>query len=187
MLAFKKGMNFTLNYPAKNITKYLYIDTKGICVNITFYVYNNNSEPELVNNITIDCFYHNYFNISFEENNNYFINISVNSSYNRMIRMGFYFLEIDKDIIEIKDFNTDIKYIYTSYESLSSFTTKYFFINVENITSSGLIGYNIYDPFNSIKYAYFLIFYEHYNINELPKGYEISDYDREAICLTTLE
>ena len=53
MLAFKKGRNFTLNYPAKNITKYLYIDTKGICVNITFDVYNNNSEPELVNNITL--------------------------------------------------------------------------------------------------------------------------------------
>ena len=189
MLAFNKGRNFTLNYPAKNITKYLYIDTKGTCNNITFDVYNNNSQPELANNITINCFYPRHFTISFEKNNNYYINISVNSNYNRMIRMGFYFLENDKDIIEIKDFNTDIKYVYTSYkyESFFNFTIKYFFINVENIASSGLIGYNIYDPFNSINYVYSLKLYNHYNISELPKSYEISDYDYETNWLTTLE
>ena len=139
MLAFNKGRNFTLNYPAKSITKYLYIDTKGTCNDITFDIYNNNSEPKLVNNIIIDCFKPNHLKISLERNNNYFINISVNSNYYRMIRMGFYFLENDKDIIEIKDFNTDIKYASFSSKDRSIYIIKYFFINVENITNTELI------------------------------------------------
>lgn len=54
---------------------------------------------------------------------------------------------------------------------------KYFFINIENISINGVISYSIYEPFISNNYKYSLKYYDDYNISELSKGSEISDYD----------
>ena len=99
-----------------------------------------------------------------------------------MVRIFLYFLDNIKYIIEVKDPFTKIKYDYTSVGNKGSWVPsyKYFYINIENVPINGLISYNIYEPFNSIKYKYSLKFYDNYNISELPKAYQIRNFDYES-------
>ena len=66
MLACEGSRNFILNYPDKNITKYLTIETRGYCDNIYYNVYNNNDiKPELIYNITQRYYNVQYLNLTF--------------------------------------------------------------------------------------------------------------------------
>jgi len=75
-----------------------------------------------------------------------------------MIRFVIYFLDNMKNIIPIKDHLTDIKYGDTSFNGVNIYGPVYFyfFINLEKASLNELIGYKIFDPFNSqkLKYAY---------------------------------
>jgi len=129
MLSFEDDKNFALNYQAKNISQYLYIKAKWKCENIYYYIYKNNTEPELLDNITQKCILPQSFKLTFEENNNYYIKISIKNNGNKMVRMIFYYLNNTKDIIEIKDSLTDIKYGYTVFKGYNIYgpTYKIFF------------------------------------------------------------
>ena len=182
ILALEGNKNIILNYPAKNITQYLYIETKSRCENITYFIYKNNIEPELVENITNKCYwFSDNIKISFIKNNNYYVNISINSK--SMNRMELYILDNDKGIRPIKDHLTDIKYADLSFkgEGISGPNYQYFFINIENLPDNGLMAYQIFDPFNSQKYIYKLKYYNNYNISELPRGSDIKDFDYAPI------
>ena len=190
MLACEGSRNFILNYPVKNITKYLTIETRGYCYNIIIMFYNNNDiKPELIYNITQRCYNVQYLNLTFIENNNYYINISVNSTNNRIVRLLFYLLDNDKDILEVKNNKSVLKYSYVSFisSSLYGVTNRAFFINIENITINELISYNIYEPFNQIKYRYSYKFYKDYNFSLLQKKDDIRNFDYKLTSYQNLE
>ena len=81
-----------------------------------------------------------------------------------------------KNIIEIKDSETDIKYGYSNYKGLHS---KYFFINIENVPVGGIICYTIFEPYNPLGYRKAIKYYDNYNISELPKAAYIHDLEDE--------
>ena len=116
----------------------------------------------------------------FNENHNYYIKLFF-ENYNKTVRIVIYFLDNDKNIIGIKDAESDIKYGYSTFRDVNIFgpSYRYFFINIENVTIGERIIYNIYEPFNSNEYTYSFKFYENYNINELPHSYDIDNYDYE--------
>ena len=71
-------------------------------------------------------------NLTFIENNDYYINISIHSINNRIVRLLFYLLDNDKDILEIKNNKSVLKYSYVSFISSSLYgtTNRAFFINI---------------------------------------------------------
>ena len=174
ILAFKGYKDITLNYPAKNISRYFYLKMKGDCYNINYEIYKNN---ESINNITLKQQYQS-LNFSFIENNSYYIKIRINSYLTHIIRFVLYFLDNMKDIVEIKDSLTDIKYGYSD-SGVSTKTIKYYFINIENVPINDFISYHIFEPFNKLFYKIYIKYYENYDINELPIGSEIKDFDYE--------
>ena len=180
MLSFEGDKNFTLNYPDKNFSQYLYIKAKGRCEYINYCIYKDNTEQELIDNKTIKCALPQSLNFDLEENNKYYIKISIKNKGYNIVRMVFYYLNNTKDIIEIKDSLTDIKYGYTAFKGINIYgpTYKYFFVNIENVPINGVISYSIYEPFISNNYKYSIKYYNDYNISKLPKGSEITDYYR---------
>ena len=183
ILAFQGDKNIIFNYPAKNITQYLYLTIKGKCEYINYEIYENNTKQELVYNITEKCGEPSSFNELFKENNNYYINISLINDNNNIIRIVLYFLDNDKDIIPIKDHLTDIQYGDTSFRTnYYGSIDKYFFINIENLPLNSYFGYNIFDPFNYQGYRIATKFYDNYNISELKKGSDIreNEYDSDT-------
>ena len=175
LLAFKGYRNITLNYPAKNIPQYFYLKMKGECYSIAYDIYKNN---ELVYNITLTKQFQS-LNFSFIENNSYNIKIRIKSYLTHITRFVLYFLDNMKDIIEVKDPLTDIKYGYTD-SGESSKTIKYYFINIENVPKNEFISYHIFEPFNTLFYKKYLKYYDNYDINELPTGFEIKDFDYQG-------
>ena len=79
MLAFNGSKNIIINYPYKNISKYLYIEDKGTFKYIEYDIYINNTESKFEKTIRTYSDSPNNFNIPLEENNNYYINITINS------------------------------------------------------------------------------------------------------------
>ena len=190
MLSFRSSKNFTFIYQAQNITKYLNIEARGNCDDIIYNFYNNNEiKPELIFTTTKNCSLIQYLNLTFLENNNYSLNIIVNSNNDKLVRMLFYFLDNDKYIKEVKSNNVEIKYSYVGFriQTLPVVTDRFFFINIENIPINELISYNIYEPFNPNYYQYSYKFYKDYNFSELPKKYQIENFDYESNFLTIEE
>ena len=181
LLYFKGNKDIILNYPSKNISQYLYFQTNGRCDNITYNIYLNNTKSELNDSIINKCDSLHSFNLLFIENNNYYIEISI-KSHNEIVRMELYYLDNDKDIKEIKNHLTDIKCGYSCRKDdyYEHPTYKYYFINIENVSLYGSIGYHVYEPFikDNYKYSVNLKYYWNYNISELPKGKDIKNYDQ---------
>ena len=105
IFAFEANKNIILNYPAKNISQYLNIESRGKCEFISYYIYKNNTKPELVKKINKTCFFSDSFGILFNESNNYYINITINTI--QIVRMVLYYLDNNKHIIPVKDILTD--------------------------------------------------------------------------------
>ena len=181
ILALQKSKEIILTYPSKNITQRLYLRPKGACDGITYTIYKNNSEPEFVSKINLNCQTFMEKTITFEKNNNYYIHLSFTNNYKGFLRFIFYFLSNDKDIFEIKDFRTDIKFGYSSeyIGTTLDIDYRYYFINVTSLINN-YIGYSIFEPFNTLKYRHFYKRYKHYDINELPYAYKITDFDADS-------
>ena len=112
IFSFEKDKEITLTYPAKNITQYLHLSIRGDCEGITYILYENNTFPERISRNDHDCRANHYNTLTFLKNNNYYIHLSFTSDKNKILRFIFYFLTNKKDIIEINDYCTDIKYGY---------------------------------------------------------------------------
>ena len=180
VLGFENDKDIILTYPMKNITQILYIRAKGDCDEITYSLYKNNTEEELVNNIIDNCNSNQYYKLAFVRDNNYYIKLSFRSSIkNKIFRLVFYFLTNKKDIKEINNYKTDFKYGYTSYVDKKYIESdfKYFFINTTGLPLEQLIGFSIIEPFNSLIYKYWYKRYDNYDINELPNGSEVDKFD----------
>ena len=180
IFAFESNKNIIFNYPAKNKTQYLYFGVKGKCERISYHVYKNSSEPELVEEINNTCFLPRSFNLLFNESNNYYINITINTT--KITRMVLYYLDNDKYIIPVKDILTDLKLGYISFRGVNIYGPEYlyFFIDIENVPMNKLFGYHIYEPLNPNSYKIGIKFYEEYNISEMPYAYNIKDFDYES-------
>ena len=190
MLSFKGGKNFVLSYPAQNITKYLIMKARGYFDNIIYSVYDNNKiKPELIFNTSKNYSSFQYLNLTFMENNKYSINILVNSSNDKIVRLLFYFFDNDKNIMKVKSNKVEIKYSYVPmiFQHTSILIDRFFFINIENILINELISYNIYEPFNPIFYRYSYKFYKDYNFSELPKSSEIKNFDYDSYYYISIE
>ena len=182
VFAFQKDNEFVLNYPAKNVTQYLYIYSKGDCDQISYTLYNNNSAEKVIDEIIDNCFEKKYYTLTLLRDNNYYIKIKFQNTLKyKIFRLVLYILTNKKNIKEINDYKTSMKYGYVS--SINSRDTssdyKYFFINTTDLPKDQLMGYCILDPFNSLNYRYFIKRYKNYDINELPEGYKIDKYDYE--------
>ena len=181
IFAFEANKNIILNYPAKNISQYLNIESRGICEFISYYIYKNNTKPELVKEINKTCFFSDSFGILFNESNNYYINITINTI--QIVRMVLYYLDNNKHIIQVKDILTDLDYGYISFRGGNIYGPeyKYFFINIENVSMNQVFGYHIYEPCNSNSYKVRLKFYDDYNISKMPYAFDIKNYNYEDI------
>ena len=182
IFAFEGTKEINFNYPAKNIHHYIYIKRKGKIeyINYSIFKNNTNSDAELVFNYTDRSSLPQYFNVSLLENNDYYIKVSIKSKY--MIRFVIYFLDNMKNIIPIKDHLTDIKYGDTSFDGVNIYGPVYFyfFINLEKASLNELIGYKIFDPFNSQNLRYAYKYYSDYNISGLPRGNEINNFNYDS-------
>ena len=176
ILLFEESKNIILNYNAKNINQYLYIESKGNCEFISYYIYKNNTRPELIEEINNRCILIQKFITLFNESDNYYINMTINT--NKIVRIVLYYLNNNKYIIPVKDVLTDINYGYLSLHGVNIEVPdyKFFFINIENVPDGQLFGYHIFEQFNSNNYKIGLKYYEDYNISEMPYGYDIKDY-----------
>ena len=176
ILLFEESKNIILNYNAKNITQYLYIESKGNCEFISYYIYKNNTKPELIEEINNRWKKKKKFITLFNESDNYYINMTINT--NKIVRIVLYYLNNNKYIIPVKDVLTDINYGYLSLHGVNIEVPdyKFFFINIENVPDGQLFGYHIFEQFNSNNYKIGLKYYEDYNISEMPYGYDIKDY-----------
>lgn len=52
---------------------------------------------------------------------------------------------------------------------------------------NGLIGYKIFESFNSNSYKYAIKFYEHFNISELRVSQDIKSYDYNSFFETSIK
>ena len=169
-----------LTYPAKDITQQLYIHAKGDCDEIYYSLYKNNSEEESIDKIYDNCNENQFHMISFIRNNNYYLKLSFqNNQKYKIFRLVLYFLTNKKNIKEINDFKTDINYAYTSFlaKKVYSVDQRYYFINVTNLPENQLLGYNIIEPFNAIKYKASYKIYAKFDIDTLPNGHEVTNFD----------
>ena len=178
ILAFEKDKDIIFTYPSKNITQILYLSIIGDCDEISYAIYKNNTEPESIDKVIHYCYENHYKILTLTRNNNYYIKLSFVNDRNKILRFIFYFLTNKKNIIEIKDYRTDMKYGYASYlngdiEGID----KFFFINITDLPINQLIGYSLFEPFNSLKYMYWVKRYETYDIDELPNGNDVKDFD----------
>ena len=182
LLAFEDDKEITLTYHAKNITQYFHISIKGECEELYYELYKNNTKPDSVTKINHQCNFNHYNTIAFVRDNNYYMNLKFASRKKKILRIVFYFLTNKNDIFEIKDYRTDIKYAYTSYiiGANRGIDIKYYFINTTDLPINQLIGYSIYDPYNSLSYRYWVKRYENYDIEELPNGVEVKDFDYDS-------
>ena len=180
ILALEKDNEFILNYPAKDVTQYLYIYRKGDCDEISYALYKNNSAQELVEKITDNCFENKYHILTLLRNTNYYIKLTFQNTISyKIFRLVLYILTNKKNIKEINDYKTSMKYGYVSSldSELKTRDAKYFFINTTDLPEDQLIGYSILDPFNSLNYRFLYKRYINYDINELPDGDKVEDYD----------
>ena len=188
ILAFEGGKEVILNYPAKNITQYFYIEVKGRYEykyeyeTLLYYFYQNNTEPILIKNENGTTYPVKTYEGLFKENNNYYIKLSF-KDFNKMIRIVIYILDNNKNIIEVKELEKDIQYGYTSFRSGINYgpTYRFFFINIENVPINEMLAYNVFEPFNGNKYTYSYKFYENYNIIDLPNAFDIRHYDYDYV------
>ena len=179
LLAFEDDKELTFTYPAKDITQYFHISIKGECEELYYEVYTNDTKPDQVKH---QCNYNHYKTITFLRNHNYYMNIKFSSYKKKILRIAFYFLTNKKAIFEIKDYRTDIKYAYTSnmIGSNNDKDTRYYFINTTDLPIEQLIGYSIFEPCNYLKYRYWVKRYDNYDIEELPNGDEVTDFDFDS-------
>ena len=182
LLVFEDDKEITFTYPAKKITQYFHISIKGECEELYYELYKNNTNPESVTSIRHQCNFNHYNNAVFLRDNNYYMNLKFASNKKKILRIVFYFLTNKKDIFEIKDHKTDIKYAYTSYIKAASrgIDVKYYFINTTDLPINQLIGYSIYDQYNLLRYRYWFKRYENYDIEELPGGAGVDDFDYDS-------
>ena len=178
VMAFEQDKEIILTYPLKDITQQLYINTKGECDEITYTLYNNDT-GETVKSINDNCFKNQNQNIAFVRGSSYYLKISFKkSSTNKIFRLVLYFLTNKKNIKEINDYRTSLKFGYTSIPD-KLLDVKYFFINATNLPGDQYIGYSVIDPFNPVKYKYYIKGYANYDINEIQDVVSIQDYDYE--------
>ena len=181
LLAFEDDKEITFTYPAKKITQFFYINIKGECEELYYELYNNNTEQFIIQKTHL-CNNNHYNKLAFVRDNNYYMKFKFTSNKKKILRIAFYFLTNKKDIFEIKDHRTDIKYAYTSYKNGNTklIETKYYFINTTDLPINQLIGYSIYDPYNTLLYRYWVKRYEKYDIDELLNEVEIKDFDYDS-------
>ena len=180
VLAFEGDKDMILTYDERNFTQYLYINAKGDCEQISFKLYKNDTEGDLVKSIYDNCKDNQYHQLTFLRDSNFYLKLSFRSiKKNEIFRLVFYFLTNKKNIAEIKDYKTDFKYGYTSYlkKDYARIDRKYFFINTTDLPIEQLSGFSIIEPLNSLIYKFSYKRYEHFYIDELPQGDDITDYD----------
>ena len=121
IFAFEGDQEIIFNYPTQNFAQSFYIEVEGECENINYYLYKNNTEPELEASKTGQCsLTFNKYQDLLEKDNNYFIKFSVENK-NKMIRFLLYFLDNEKNIEVVNDSEVDIKYSYTNFKKEDSF------------------------------------------------------------------
>ena len=176
IFGLERDREITLIYPAKNITQDLHLSIRGPCDDITYTIYRNNEETGKTSH---DCKENHYKTLTFVKNDNYEIHLSFRNENEIILRFVFYFLTNKKNIFEIKDFRTDIKYGYVSYINGDKIERdcRYYFINFTDYPMKQSLGYSLIEPFNLIKYQFYYKRYTHYDINKLPNGEAIKDFD----------